>query len=87
MVAEARLAAERLGFPNEDVQRLERLIKRAGLPTELPSGTSRAALLRSMRRDKKARDGRIRYALPARLGSLPSDQAWTVEIPESWVRV
>jgi 3-dehydroquinate synthase len=68
MVAEARLAARARLAPPSLAPRLKSLLGRLGLPTALPLGVAPADLLRVARRDKKARQGRIAYALPARLG-------------------
>jgi 3-dehydroquinate synthase len=70
MVAEARLAARAGLAPASLVPRLAALLRRLGLPTALPRGLRAKALLGVARRDKKARQGRIVYVLPARLGAM-----------------
>ena len=61
MIAAARLS-QRLGrCPVEAVDRLVRVLKRAGLPTEIPAGLSPAALALAMQADKKSAAGRIRF--------------------------
>jgi len=44
------------------------VLKRAGLPTEIPPGVSAAALARAMQSDKKSTGGRIRFVLVERIG-------------------
>lgn len=67
IVAEAHLAA-RLGLADaETVARQERLLAALGLPTRA-RGIDAAAVLAAIARDKKARDGRVRFALVPRIG-------------------
>jgi 3-dehydroquinate synthase len=61
MMAAARVSHARGRCPATVVQRLERLLKRAGLPTDIPSGLTPAALALAMQTDKKSSDGRIRF--------------------------
>jgi 3-dehydroquinate synthase len=69
MVCASRLA-ERLGMiPAEVTARQVELLLRFGLPTE-PLDRPADELLGVMRRDKKVRDGRLRFVLPARLGEV-----------------
>jgi 3-dehydroquinate synthase len=69
MVAESRLA-ERLGWLTAEVtQRLVNLLERLGLPTSAP-GLDPAALLDAMSRDKKNRQGSIRFVLPRGIGRV-----------------
>jgi 3-dehydroquinate synthase len=50
-------------------ERIRDLVKRAGLPTEMP-GHSPAALIRAMRQDKKVKDGQMHFVLPTRIGHV-----------------
>jgi shikimate kinase / 3-dehydroquinate synthase len=61
MVAAARLSRGLGRCPASAVDRLERLLMRAGLPTEIPSGLAPAALALAMQTDKKSAGGRIRF--------------------------
>ena len=70
MVAEAALAARAGLLAAATVGRIARLLARLHLPTSLPSSIDPVALLRVAHRDKKARQGRIAYALPVRLGAM-----------------
>jgi 3-dehydroquinate synthase len=79
MVVESRIA-ERLGWITPDVtRRLTALLGRIGLPTEAP-GLDPVALLDAMRRDKKNRDGRIRFVLPRRIGRVELTDEPTAEV-------
>jgi len=70
MVVEARIAQRLTGFPAAATSRLEALLHRVGLKTRVPRAFDLAAFARHARRDKKVRDGRIRCALPLRIGRL-----------------
>lgn len=68
LVAEARLAASLHGFPREDAERIESLLAALSLPVRPPPGLSREAVRHAARRDKKVERGRLRIAVPERLG-------------------
>ena len=87
MTIEAGLA-ERLGIAERGLGSLVRqTVERYRLPSELPPGIVPERMLEVMRGDKKVRGGRIRFALPARIGAMAQsdDGAWTVEIPDTEV--
>jgi 3-dehydroquinate synthase len=69
---EATMAVHATGFPPPHRARLVALLRRFGLPTAWPEDIPVEAALPAMRTDKKARGGRVRYALPARLGRMPA---------------
>jgi len=52
----------------ETAGRLVALLKRAGLPTDIPSGLTPAALALAMRSDKKSARGRIRFVCLEEIG-------------------
>ena len=52
----------------DDVQRVHRLIERAGLPTRIENVSAETAL-EHMKIDKKVQAGRIRLVLMRRIGS------------------
>ena len=63
----------RLGLcPAEDAERLRRHLAAAGLPTEMPAPNGRrlaaASLIAHMRKDKKARGGRMTLILSRGIG-------------------
>jgi 3-dehydroquinate synthase len=70
LVAEARIAARAGLFSPREAERITALLVRLGLPTTIPGGMTPAAILDVARRDKKSRQGRIAYALPARIGAM-----------------
>ncbi|GMV08916.1 MAG TPA: 3-dehydroquinate synthase [Gemmatimonadaceae bacterium] len=70
MTCEA-LLAERLGIAEPgtgDV--IERALRAVGLPTQCPPGMPPSTLIDLMRIDKKSRNSRIVFALPARIGTM-----------------
>ena len=82
MVCASRLA-ERLGLIGPDVTaRQVRLLERFNLPTAPKPEWPADALLDVMRRDKKARAGRLRFVLPTRLGEVRLFD----DVPEADVR-
>lgn len=68
MLIEARIA-ERLGLATDLSAGLEEALSRFGLPVERPEHPA-DELVAVMRRDKKARLGAIRFALPTAIGQM-----------------
>lgn len=68
-------------FPEADFDRLVRLIRAAGLPTEA-KGVSPPAVMRALRYDKKFIHGRPRWVLPKRIGAVEVRE----DVPEAVVR-
>jgi 3-dehydroquinate synthase len=70
MVYEARLA-EMLGIAeNGTAHRIRDAVAAAQLPVAAPSPMSIEQIVRASRTDKKARAGRVEYALPVRIGTM-----------------
>lgn len=83
MVVEGRLA-ESIGLaPSGLARSLAEILTRAGLPTEIPQSIDRLSLVRAMTLDKKRRDGRVRFALPAAFGKV--EAAVEVEGWQDWI--
>ena len=82
---EAAIAVEAAGFPERHRARLVALLARFGLPTHWPAEVPISGALPAMQADKKARGGRVRYALPARLGRMPAGEV-TLEVEDARVR-
>ena len=87
MVAEAELG-ERVGVTDTGTaDRLRQALRALGLPVEVPAHVDRSAVVEAARSDKKAREGKVRYALIARIGEpARPDGAWTVAVSEDDVR-
>jgi 3-dehydroquinate synthase len=83
MVAVGQLAVN-LGFWSQDCcDRQWALVKKAGLPTQLPADLDLNAMIDSFQTDKKVQSGRVRFILPTGIGSVTiSDQVPTPAISE-----
>jgi 3-dehydroquinate synthase len=86
LVAEARMA-ERMGVAMNGTARvIERACRAAGLPTSVPQ-IPVDTLIGFTRSDKKARAGRVEYALPTRIGEMAgADRGWTIPVDDDVVR-
>ena len=82
---EAGLARHVRGFPARDLDRLNALLDALGLPATPPAGVTVAATLAAARQDKKVRAGRLRIAVPTRIGRMPEPPLAT-EISEDELR-
>jgi 3-dehydroquinate synthase len=86
MVLEARIA-ERLGVGQAGTaQRISEVLTRAGLPVQRPAALSVDAIVDATRLDKKARHGRVEYALPARIGAMAGEESgWSLPVDDQLV--
>ncbi len=86
MVAEARLG-ERIGITEAGTaDRIEAVLKDLELPTSVPDHVDPGAVLQAARSDKKAREGRVRYALIAGIGKAARhDGGWTRPVDDAEV--
>lgn len=79
MVAAGHLAAELQMWQQVDADRQNALIKKAGLPTQLPAGIDIEAIIDALQTDKKVKAGKVRFVLPTQIGAttisdtVPSD--------------
>ncbi|EGN74234.1 3-dehydroquinate synthase [Idiomarina sp. A28L] len=64
MVMAARLAVQLGYIESKHAERIENLIKSAGLPTRPPKGMTKTTWLELMARDKKVKQGKMRFILP-----------------------
>lgn len=69
MVAASRIATRRGMFTQAETSRLVHLLKRAGLPVELPT-LDQAAFRKALGHDKKIARGQLRMVLPEKLGQV-----------------
>lgn len=81
MVAEARLASRLVGAPDDLAERVAAVCRRAGLPTAIPADCDVGQMVAAASRDKKARRGRIRCALPEETGRMHrGTDGWAVDV-------
>ena len=79
----AAVLAQELGLIGQDeVARIRRLIKNYGLPYAIPRGTDLSKLFESMKLDKKAVSGNLKFVLPEKIGTVKIQGG----IPEETVR-
>ncbi len=77
-LAAARLA-EQMGLAQAGLAaKIEAALEGLGLPTQIPPGLERERILAAMRLDKKRLSGKLRLALPTRIGAC----RWGVEIDD-----
>ena len=81
-IAAAKLSDRILGLPSRDVERIEDLFQRAGLPTQIKLNSSqRAKLFAAMRLDKKVSGGEIKFVLAKKIGKV----VWGQRVPENLI--
>lgn len=69
MIAEAAISRRMGTFEENEIKDLEELISRCGLPTGIPE-IDKERIMMAMSHDKKAADGKIRFALPRNIGDV-----------------
>jgi 3-dehydroquinate synthase len=86
MVLEARMA-ERLGVAEPGTSaRIADVLRQAGLPVARPRELPVDSVVDATRLDKKARAGRVEYALPARIGAMAGEESgWALPVDDQLV--
>jgi 3-dehydroquinate synthase len=70
-VCAAKLSQKILGLPARDVERIENLFRRVGLPTEIKLNSGRRKkMFAAMKLDKKASGGEIKFVLAKKTGRV-----------------
>ncbi|MEK4853513.1 3-dehydroquinate synthase [Paenibacillus sp. FSL H7-0756] len=82
LVIQARLGAKYGYMTEEEADRIAALLKKAGLPTEIPEYITNRALLEKMYTDKKVRSGRIRFVFQDGIGAMKrfADGSYSVAV-------
>ncbi len=79
MAAAGQIAVELGMWKKAETERQDALIKKAGLPTQLPDGLDIEEIVAALQTDKKVQDGKVRFVLPTQIGvvtvtdQVPSD--------------
>ena len=74
-VAAAKISGKLLGLPDNDVQRIQQLFDRAGLPTKINLNPGQMKkLFAAMRLDKKVSGGKAKFVLAKRIGEVTCGQ-------------
>ncbi|KAM3114247.1 3-dehydroquinate synthase [Phormidesmis sp. 146-33] len=68
MVAVGQIAVEMNLWTQEESDHQLALIKKTGLPTQLPEGLDIEAIIHSLQSDKKVKAGQVRFVLPEGIG-------------------
>ena len=81
MVAEVNLA-RKLGYMNdEEVSAVVNLLKKAQLPTEIPSYIDKEVLVKKLYTDKKVKNGQLRFVIQDGIGAIVEYQEGVFAIP------
>lgn len=83
LVFQARLGETRGLMKPEETRRLASLLKRAGLPTEIPAKIDRKGLFEKLFTDKKTRNGKLRFVFSDGIGRLAMEGDHTVSFEVS----
>lgn len=87
MIVEAQLAELAEVAREPLAARIREAVAAVGLPTHMPAGVDKGAVLAETHGDKKARAGAARYALPVALGEMdPGDGRWSRPVSDALVR-
>ena len=80
--------AERVGVASEGTAiRIRDAVRGVGLPDARPSEMPIDDIVAATRGDKKARQGNVEYALPARVGAMAgANRGWSMPVSEDLVR-
>jgi 3-dehydroquinate synthase len=80
--------AERIGVAGEGTAaRIREAVRGVGLPDGRPAGMPIDDIVAATRGDKKARQGNVEYALPARVGAMAgANRGWSMPVSEDLVR-
>jgi 3-dehydroquinate synthase len=86
-VMAAKLSGMILGMPRADVQRIESLFERAGLPAQIQlNAARRRRLFEAMRLDKKTAAGEVRFVLARKIGAVEFGKRVPAEAIDSALR-
>ncbi|MNC57862.1 3-dehydroquinate synthase [compost metagenome] len=87
LVIQALLGVKRGYMTGEQAERVIALLKKAGLPTEIPASISNRQLMDKMYTDKKVRSGRIRFVFQEGIGAMKrfEDGSYSVPVEEAEV--
>jgi 3-dehydroquinate synthase len=70
MVAAGRLATALQMWTEEEENRQNALIEKAGLPTKIPSNVKIEEVIETLKTDKKVKAGKVRFILPTEIGKV-----------------
>ena len=82
MVAAGEIAVKLGLWPQADTERQNALIKKAGLPIQIPAALDVEAIIDALQLDKKVKSGKVRFVLPTQIGTVKV----TDEVPTEIIR-
>jgi 3-dehydroquinate synthase len=82
MVAAGQIAVALGLWQQEDTERQNALIQKAGLPTRLPDGVDIEEIIAALQLDKKVKAGKVRFILPTQIGVVKI----TDDVPSETIR-
>jgi 3-dehydroquinate synthase len=87
MALEGRLA-EQIGVAKAGTAAtIVKALQSAGLPTDLPTGFLAGEVIEAMKSDKKGASGKMRFALPLRVGAMAGAKTgWSVQVGDDQLR-
>ena len=80
MVAAGKIAVQMGLWTQPQADRQDALIRKAGLPTDIPSEIAIADILETIKSDKKVKAGKVRFILPTAIGKVIITDRVTSEI-------
>ena len=80
MIAAGKIAMNMGLWNAEEAQRQDTLIRKTGLPTEIPSNLELNNILKTLQSDKKVKAGKVRFVLPTTIGKVIITDKVTEEI-------
>ena len=84
MVAAGEVARQLGMWDDRSTDRQNALIEKTGLPTKIPATLKIEEILETLKSDKKVKDGKVRFILPDRIGSVSiSDRVGEEEIAKA----
>ena len=82
MVAAGRIAVQMGLWTKQETQRQDALIRKTGLPTDIPPQLELNDILTTLQSDKKVKAGKVRFVLPTRIGEVIITDQVTGEVIE-----
>ncbi len=68
MVAAGKIATVMGNWSEREAKRQDELIKKAGLPVEIPPQLNKQAIITALQSDKKVKAGKVRFVIPTEIG-------------------
>ncbi|MNE47531.1 3-dehydroquinate synthase [compost metagenome] len=87
LVIQAKLGVKLGYMTGEQAERVAALLRRAGLPTEIPDSITNRMLMDKMYTDKKVRSGRIRFVFQNGIGAMKrfADGSYSTPVEEATI--